>query len=329
MTAATPESGRVFAIPADLKLPFCTPNTYDVRKCLESFGVEFLHLIEEEGYWEVRLPTGWNIKLSEGDEEIFNLLDENGRCRSQIFAIADSEENYLMLTTFYFVQLSPSGNKIRMQIRNALGVILHEESEETSENWLAYQKVHFALFSKGEAWLDENYPNWRDPSAYWKVTQLPRMMYADQQVNARQYLEREGVVFHEECDPKSLFLDVTLPEGWRRKSGEGAWSYLIDDRMRTRAIIFCDASIFDPDVFLELTSRYTWQRDMSERESTNIVHIMDGVTRLHTIREDIPSDETKRYGALTAIGEAAKKWLDAHYPNWRDPSAYWDEPASL
>lgn len=71
--------------------------------------------------------------------------------------------------------------------------------------------------------------------------------------SARAELERQGVLFSEPVDGDTLFVNVTLPAGWKKVATDHAmWSDLVDAWGKTVAVIFYKAAFYDRSAFLRL-----------------------------------------------------------------------------
>jgi hypothetical protein len=70
----------------------------------------------------------------------------------------------------------------------------------------------------------------------------------------KEELERMGIVFGEIVD--DLFINVTLPKGWKiEASDHSMWSDLIDDKGCVKASIFYKAAFYDRKAFININSR--------------------------------------------------------------------------
>lgn len=142
--------------------------------------------------------------------------------------------------------------------------------------------------------------------------------------------EQMGVVFSGQGD--DLFLDATLPNGWSIKPTEHSmWSDLIDDKGRKRAAIFYKAAFYDRSAHISLTRRYSisgyeaCDKDgnpvdgsRSAKFYKTVVKDGDSVIYSIAVRNDgAYSDKESHY-------KDAEKWLDEHFPQWKDAAAYWD-----
>ena len=136
----------------------------------------------------------------------------------------------------------------------------------------------------------------------------------------RAILEKEGFVFGEPALDGEIFQPVTFPKGWRKVPTDHAmWSDLVDDKGRKRGSIFYKAAIYDRSAHMRLDTRYKCTSDYQDGNydiRKIVVKDADG-----TILFETPS------GAYEETRDNESKcvaWLDEHYPEWRDVSAYWN-----
>lgn len=145
----------------------------------------------------------------------------------------------------------------------------------------------------------------------------------------RATLEAAGVKFGEVVDGDPIFQYVELPAGWtKRGTGHDMWSDLLDDKGQKRASIFYKAAFYDRNAHLNTEHRYAveFDYDRVDREQVAVANVTDCGKVIYST-EPIPTAEgTHRYDS--AISEPARQlaleWLDEHYPDWKDASAYWD-----
>ena len=144
---------------------------YDTKAILEAAGVKFICVVPDDPMFQVvELPEGWQKKATDHSMHS-NLVDNKGRARARIFykaAFYDRSAN-LSLARRYNVSFDyDRSEKEGVGVANATdgdSVIFstepvpvnREKSWETSEqaNKLAVE------------WLDQNYPDWKNPGAYW------------------------------------------------------------------------------------------------------------------------------------------------------------------
>ena len=145
----------------------------------------------------------------------------------------------------------------------------------------------------------------------------------------REQLERIGIVFGEDVD--NLFVNVTLPAGWKKQATSHAmWSELLDEKGRRRASIFYKAAFYDRNARITLERRYRhdkYQPCLALGEPT------DYETATHTLTTVKDGDkpivtigiaEKDNYELSDQHEKLAVAWLNEHFPNWQDPMAYWD-----
>lgn len=154
-------------------------------------------------------------------------------------------------------------------------------------------------------------------------------------------LEAAGVAFGEPVPGDPLFVYATLPDGWRKvATGHSLYSKLLDDQGRVRATIMYKAAFYDRDASLSVARRFrpgidysegVYQRQKSHREYVAIV--TDGdvdcggrVIWRQTFADPEGANKYADDGAYNRANEAGSTWLDKHYPEWLDATAYWDLP---
>lgn len=144
-------------------------------------------------------------------------------------------------------------------------------------------------------------------------------------VNSQKVLEDAGVKFGEVVTGDSLFQYVELPQEWKKvPTSHSMWSDLVDEKGRKRASIFYKAAFYDREAFYKVISRYSTSVERPpKRYGVTVGQVLDGQTVIHTT-EPITGEGKKNYELSNEAQVAAAEWLDEHFPNWRNPSAYWD-----
>lgn len=118
----------------------------------------------------------------------------------------------------------------------------------------------------------------------------------------------EALGFKKIGDHDDLFYKVRFPAGWRKRATDHSmWSELLDDRGRVRGMIFYKAAFYDRRAHCGLVTRYDVRGDYEVKPTGYIA--VDGDKELYR---------------TTTGYDTAKAWLSKHYPNWRNPLAYWD-----
>lgn len=148
-----------------------------------------------------------------------------------------------------------------------------------------------------------------------------------------------GFKIGEAVPDDDMFTYVELPPGWTKKpTNHSLWVDIVDEKGRKRTSFFYKAAFydrsarmsdpvcryiaqpgeFDPeDAFRELVildrTKATWERDGTVCEAAI----------LHKIRLTRASGE-KAFQVADRVRKQANKWLDEHYPQHADFTAYWD-----
>lgn len=141
---------------------------------------------------------------------------------------------------------------------------------------------------------------------------LPTDIQCDKNYNAKAILEAAGVKFLGPVPDNKLFQYVELPLGWKRIKTDYHNSFsIVDANGHLRAKEFYKAAFNDSQASMRLQGRYDYCVDETDDKTvfTAITDKMKGV--IHTI----PGAQD-----LTAT-----KWLNANYPDWRNPGAYWND----
>lgn len=157
---------------------------------------------------------------------------------------------------------------------------------------------------------------------------LPTDINFDRDGSQREALEAAGVKFLDVVDDDPLFRYVQFPQGWKRiGSDHDMWSYVADENGRQRIAVFYKAAFYDRKAHMSTNRRFFYSTDYNEPyysgDYNDPVHAValeyscDGKERI------IWRAEAAEYGIARDLGKA---WLDSHFPNWNDYSAYWDLP---
>ena len=148
--------------------------------------------------------------------------------------------------------------------------------------------------------------------------------------DSKRMLGAAGVKFLGVVEGDDLFQYVELPTGWKRVAANGAdyWSYLVDDRGRTRARIFYKAAVYDRRAAMHLSTRFHVRPDYDrqDKDGVAVAQVTDGEAVIHATEAiTLPERGTSEYYEVCHRAErSARTWLQERYPNWNDPSAYWD-----
>lgn len=147
--------------------------------------------------------------------------------------------------------------------------------------------------------------------------QLPRKMYPSKEV-----FEAFGFTFKDIDDP--ILYQASLPEGWLLKKENGYWTNLIDEKGRKRGNFFYKGAFYDRNGSMKLFQRFSIKEEATIPEKWEGPYIIsvkdsDGNTIFTAGKCDkLFSDE---YNKLI---DQAKEFLHTNYPNWEDPTKYWN-----
>ena len=115
-----------------------------------------------------------------------------------------------------------------------------------------------------------------------------------------------GFIFDKPDPDDLIFCKATLPAGWSREGSDHAmWSYIIDEKGRKRVSVFYKAAFYDRHSHMSLNRRYGTRHDDAG------IAVIDCDKEIHFIQGGSYED--------------AEAYLNAHYPEWRNYMAYWDD----
>ena len=135
------------------------------REQLSAIGFKFGAPLDELFVY-CELPSGWTKRGSDNSLHS-DLLDEQGRKRASIFykaAFYDRRADMRMETRFQ-VECYGTGSSdaVRRVDVSDSGKIIKEFGEVDWTDWTGMEKAE----GDASAWLDDRYPDWRNPMAYW------------------------------------------------------------------------------------------------------------------------------------------------------------------
>lgn len=132
--------------------------------------------------------------------------------------------------------------------------------------------------------------------------------------------ESAGFVFHEPVD--DLFVSVTFPAGWTKcATDHSMWTDIIDAEGRKRGAIFYKAAFYDRSASAHLLARFSFTKYAEHNAKQLKTVLRDAANKAESIVGI--RDQTDRNLGDQHEAEAIK-WLDEHYPDWRNPLSYWD-----
>ncbi len=141
------------------------------KEVLDKAGVKFGEKVEgDEMFQYVELPAGWK-KVSTDHSMWSNLVDDKGRVRAAIFYKAAFYDRSAHLSTSrrYGFQFDyDREEKEHVGVANITdgGKVIHTTEPITVGERKRYD-VGDEAGKLARQWLDANFPNWQDASAYW------------------------------------------------------------------------------------------------------------------------------------------------------------------
>lgn len=146
-------------------------NPVGGKEALEAFGVKFLGPLSDDALFQhVQFPPGWHLKPQKSAYWT-ELFDEKNRTRGAIFYKAAFYDRRAALHVFcrYGIDVTyvrdfdinnPSAGRVTFIIdRGQAGRVLFRLNDVDLD-----PSMHERTCT---AWLDEHFPDWRSPVAYW------------------------------------------------------------------------------------------------------------------------------------------------------------------
>ena len=146
------------------------------RAVFEAMGIVFGEPVDEL-FIEAKLPDGWR-KEAIGHSMWSHLLDERGRKRAGIFykaAFYDRSAHMYPERRFWCGRTYEG--EIFARVSDYTGIIWRgdtigpepEWSREDNSAWTNWSSRRDTEVAVAKRWLDENYPDWCNPLAYWDI----------------------------------------------------------------------------------------------------------------------------------------------------------------
>ena len=147
------------------------------REQIERMGITFGEPVDAL-FVNVQLPDGWH-KEATGHSMHSNLLDDRGHVRARMFykaAFYDRRADINISRRFSYSTQPVAGwesdfdNKITPRICIVMDCdkVIWQSEPMTPSDDIEWFNLNDHLRPQGKAWLDEHYPNWQDPLAYWE-----------------------------------------------------------------------------------------------------------------------------------------------------------------
>jgi hypothetical protein len=165
-------------------------------------------------------------------------------------------------------------------------------------------------------------------TAFVNSTTLPKKMLGG---CIRKQLEQMGIQFGADAD--DLFVEVRLPEGWKKQATDHAmWSELLDEKGRKRANIFYKAAFYDREAHVSLCRRYTvsscetcdGKGKPARFNSVEGTHLWTAAKDCDTVIHVIGIRKRDDWATGLEHEKQADSWLAKTFPDYKNPLAYWE-----
>jgi hypothetical protein len=149
---------------------------------------------------------------------------------------------------------------------------------------------------------------------------LPKQLHGSD-VDPKSIEENLGIKFGEDDD--NLFVNVTLPSGWKVVPTEHSmWNNLVDGKGRVRAEIFYKAAFYDRDAFMRFNVRYFVTSEYAELRAPGNFDkkfiVKDAATGSILFETGYSDDKTD------TNRKAAREFLSTNFPEHENVFAYWN-----
>ncbi|SRR5260221_12836600 len=149
-------------------------------------------------------------------------------------------------------------------------------------------------------------------------------------------LEALGFVFGEEVD--DLFVSCQLPKGWTlQPTDHSMWSKVLDGKGRTRMMVFYKGAFYDRRAHANIEQRFhilQWDAASPDLPEQRIDYSTDAWKTVPVciyVKDHDGSSvfASQAFGqgdqeAEQAAYRACDDWLEKHYPDYKNPFAYWE-----
>jgi len=207
-------------------------------------------------------------------------------------------------------------------------------SNREMERLLAYEMsdVHAPRVTKAEPFVGQPDAS----SVLLQEARGTREMVVSEQFPADSDLEalkKIGIVVKGPSAGDPMFLDITLPAGWKKVPSreDSRTTHVVDDNGNVRAYAWYKAASYDRKAYGGVYRRFGmihryfndyrlsvgWVVDEKKRESKRSIY--------ETTERTFATDrECFNSGSEAATYKECAAWLDRNYPDWKDHAAYWD-----
>lgn len=139
---------------------------------------------------------------------------------------------------------------------------------------------------------------------------------------SKEAFEAFGFTFEDIGD--DVLCKATLPDGWTLESDGEYCTYLVDEKNRKRGIYFYKGAFYDRSGHMNLLKRFRVICDDANPETYEGPYTISAKDVDGTILFTAGKCEELYSGEYYDLINLAEEYLDANYPEWEDPTKYWD-----
>ncbi len=155
-------------------------------------------------------------------------------------------------------------------------------------------------------------------------SQLPSKVNSPRGVNIEEQYALMGIKVIGKTQGDELFLDVELPNGWKKEATDHSmWNKLVDDNGRERASFFYKAAFYDRDAFVNFSTRYNWNSKYYDEKIEND-NVKTAVVKDNATGEILFESEKHTWRNSEEFEKQAKEYLQTNFPDAENINAYWD-----
>jgi hypothetical protein len=143
----------------------------------------------------------------------------------------------------------------------------------------------------------------------------------DMRPNKEAY-ESLGFTFEDIGD--NVLCQATLPNGWTLRSDGGYWTYLIDEKGRERGSYFYKGAFYDRSGHMNLSQRFRITYDNIGPEDWKSPVKVSAKDADGTIIFEAGQCDKVYSEEYDNLMSKATEYLATNYPDWEDPTKYWD-----
>jgi hypothetical protein len=149
---------------------------------------------------------------------------------------------------------------------------------------------------------------------------MPKEMWPN-----REAFEKVGFKFGDNID--NLFVEATLPTGWKRAPTDHSMhSKIVDEQDRERVSIFYKAAFYDRRADARLVKRFTISNqypDLPGGEGLGKDQIRVAVLDCGNVIHQMPATGRREWDAAKQSQKDAIAWLAERHPEHSDPTVGW------